>query len=193
MNMDKLEKIQKELKAPKGQYNSFGNYKYRSCEDILNAVKPMLDGCRITISDKIVQVGERYYIEATATFIEGDKKESVTAYAREDLTKKKMDVAQITGAASSYARKYALGGLLLIDDGQDSDSMNKHGKEQSQPAKKAYPENNNPWFNDNNLDVAVPQIQEWRKEGKDDNTILSLIRKKYKVSKEMAEKIKHIK
>lgn len=123
-----LSKIQKEMKAPKSQFNAFGKYKYRSCEDILEAVKPFLNGTVLYISDEMVLIGERYYIKATATLRNGDEAVSVTAYAREEVEKKGMDSSQITGAASSYARKYALNGLFLIDDTKDSDATNEHGK-----------------------------------------------------------------
>jgi len=121
---NKLNEIQKKLKANKGQRNSFGNYNYRSCEDILEAVKPLLGEATLVISDRVVLIGERYYIKATATLT--DKTESVTgtAYAREPAEKKGMDLAQITGATSSYARKYALNGLFCIDDTKDADTMN---------------------------------------------------------------------
>ena len=130
---DKLAIIQKKLKCEKSQYNSFGKYKYRSCEDILKAVKPLLDETKtvLTLSDELMLIGERYYIKATATLLDCDaqstmemKTVSTTAYAREDEIKKGMDGSQITGTASSYARKYALGGLFDIDDGIDSDATN---------------------------------------------------------------------
>ena len=120
----KLEAIQKSLKAPKGQMNKFGGYRYRSCEDILEAVKPLLDGAVVTLSDTIREVGGRVYVEAEATFVDGENNITVTAYAREAETKKGMDESQITGAASSYARKYALNGLFLIDDTKDADATN---------------------------------------------------------------------
>lgn len=126
--LETLSKIQKEMKAPKGQFNAFGKYKYRSCEDILEAVKPFLNGTVLYISDEMVLIGERYYLKATATLRNGDDAVSVTAYAREEIEKKGMDSSQITGAASSYARKYALNGLFLIDDTKDSDATNEHGK-----------------------------------------------------------------
>lgn len=129
MIKEKLEKIQKELKAPKNQYNSFGGYNYRSCEDIMQAVKPLLEGCVLTISDELLAIGDRYYIKATATLEDNEDKISVSAYARESETKKGMDASQITGASSSYARKYALNGLFLIDDVKDADSTNTHDKE----------------------------------------------------------------
>ena len=133
--MKNLLKIQTELKAPKNQFNKFGNYKYRSCEDILEAVKPHLKqtGCYLTINDEIIQVGDRIYVKASARFHDGDESISTEAYAREEPVKKGMDASQITGSASSYARKYALNGLFLIDDTKDSDSTNKHGKEDVEP------------------------------------------------------------
>lgn len=116
--------IQHRLKAPKGQYNSFGKYKYRSCEDILEAVKPIIYelGCDLTLSDEVVLIGDRYYIKATARLKGEDTDEVTTAYAREDQDKKGMDGSQITGTASSYARKYALNGLFCIDDTKDADT-----------------------------------------------------------------------
>ena len=123
--MKELIDIQKRLKAPKGQFNSFGGYKYRSCEDILEAVKPLLheNGCTMTLSDTLVNFADRFYVMATAT-IRNSAGESVEAhaYAREALTKKGMDDSQITGTASSYARKYALNGLFLIDDTKDAET-----------------------------------------------------------------------
>ena len=120
--MEILIKIQKELKAPKNQFNLFGKYKYRSCEDILEAVKPLLGKATLTISDEIVMLGERFYVKATAVLYDGEKTATVSAFAREAFDKKGMDAAQITGSASSYARKYALNGLFLIDDNEDSDT-----------------------------------------------------------------------
>ena len=140
-----LMRIQKNLVAPKGQTNKFGKYKYRSCEDILTAVKPLLGNATLTLSDEVVLVGAnasisdteygddkvvrslikdggRYYVKATATITEGEQSISATGWAREGLQKKGMDTAQITGAASSYARKYALNGLLCIDDVKDADT-----------------------------------------------------------------------
>lgn len=129
---EKLLTIQAELKAPKGQYNSYGGYKYRSCEDILEAVKPLLKAnkCVLTISDEIANIGVRYYIRAAATITDAEGDESYTnvAYAREEETKKGMDGSQITGTASSYARKYALNGLFCIDDTKDADT-DEHAKQ----------------------------------------------------------------
>jgi hypothetical protein len=134
--MESLIKIQQELKAPKGQYNSFGKYKYRSAEDILEAVKPLLGkyNVQLTLSDEIVEVGGRIYVKATANICEGGEKVTVTAFAREPADKKGTDDSQITGAASSYARKYALNGLFLIDDTKDADTDEyKHQQQASQP------------------------------------------------------------
>ncbi len=125
--MEILNKIQRELKAPKGQRNTFGNYNYRSCEDILEAVKPLLGEATLTLQDEIVLIGERYYVRATATLTHDKVEITSVAYAREALAKKGMDEAQITGAASSYARKYALNGLLCIDDTKDADATNTNG------------------------------------------------------------------
>ena len=152
---EKLMTVQTKLRAPKGQYNSFGKYSYRSCEDILEALKPLLAevGAIINITDEIKVIGDnfetmevedkktgeksvrlvgrRFYIEATAMFIDVETGDSIVAraLAREDETKKGMDLAQVTGSVSSYARKYALNGLFAIDDNKDSDATNTHGKE----------------------------------------------------------------
>jgi hypothetical protein len=123
--VESLKKIQAELKAPKNQFNKFGNYAYRSAEDILEAVKPLLAkyNSMLTISDEIIEVGGRIYVKAQCTFMD-DKGSSIitAAYAREPESKKGMDESQITGAASSYARKYALNGMFLIDDNKDADT-----------------------------------------------------------------------
>lgn len=132
--MKRLIEIQQKLVAPKNQYNKFGEYYYRSCEDILNAVKPLLKEQKLALilKDDVVLIGERYYIKAIATIYDDTGKEiaSTSALARESFEKKKSDDSQLTGAASSYARKYALNGLFCIDDVKDSDATNKHGKEQ---------------------------------------------------------------
>lgn len=127
-----LVKIQAELKAPKNQTNAFGKYKYRSAEDIVEAVKPILCkyGTALVITDEVVQVGDRIYVKATATLLDDtDDTISVSGWAREEEVKKGMDSAQITGSASSYARKYALNGLFAIDDTKDSDATNDHKDE----------------------------------------------------------------
>lgn len=129
----KLIQVQSELKAPKNQKNNFGGYQYRSCEDILESLKPVLlkhDLC-MSITDDIVEVGSRIYVKATVKVFDDYTEESVSAFAREDEGKKGFDLSQLTGATSSYARKYALNGMFLIDDTKDSDATNTHGKEES--------------------------------------------------------------
>ena len=132
----KLQGIQSSLKAPKGQTNKFGGYRYRSAEDILEALKPLLGecGCSLVIQDEMVEVGGRVYVKATANLIDNETESvlSTSAFAREAEAKKGMDDAQITGSASSYARKYALNGLFAIDDTKDPDATNTHGKDRSQ-------------------------------------------------------------
>ena len=139
---EKLLSVQNTLKAPKNQYNSFGKYNYRNCEDILEAVKPLCKDVKalVYLTDELVLIGERYYVQAKATFVDVESTEKLyaVAYAREEETKKGMDGSQVTGASSSYARKYALNGLFDIDDTKDSDTTNTHGKEETtaQPAPK---------------------------------------------------------
>lgn len=141
--IDVLGEIQSILKAPKGQYNSFGKYAYRSCEDILEAVKPLLKarGAVLTISDEIEFIGGRWYVRAVAKFRVGSEEIETSAFAREPETKKGMDESQITGAASSYARKYALNGMFCIDDTKDADATNTGDvqKKQTAPAPAAKP------------------------------------------------------
>jgi hypothetical protein len=135
----KLAAVQSALKAPKSQFNAFGKYKYRSCEDIVESVKPLLkqNGLLLTMNDEIALIGDRFYIKATATIIDtaDGNSISVSAFAREEESKKGMDGSQVTGASSSYARKYALNGLFAIDDNKDSDSTNTHGNEQPEELK----------------------------------------------------------
>lgn len=144
----KLSIIQSDLKVPKNQYNKFGDYSYRNCEDILETLKPILKetGTVITLSDEIELLGNRYYIKATATLTDIDSKESVSnsAFAREDEARKKMDGSQLTGSASSYARKYALNGLLAIDDTGDSDFLNNSTQSLSEPQRGTQNYNNIP-------------------------------------------------
>lgn len=138
---EKLTEVQNELKAPKSKYNSFGKYNYRSCEDILEAVKPILKAKRLamTVKDDVFNIGDRFYIMATVTVFdcESDEKVTTTAYAREDADKKGMDGSQITGSSSSYARKYALNGMFAIDDTKDADSWNTHDKDRTVEKKEA--------------------------------------------------------
>ena len=138
----KLQGIQSSLKAPKGQTNKFGGYRYRSAEDILTSVKPLLAewACTLVITDEMVEVGGRVYVKSTAVIAStedsSDSSIHVNAYAREAQTKKGMDDAQITGSASSYARKYALNGLFAIDDTKDPDATNDHGSKLPKPTTK---------------------------------------------------------
>ena len=137
---EKIREVQTQIKAPKNLYNSFGKYKYRNAEGILEAVKPYLSGYNLclTLSDEIVQVGERYYVKATATIYDGmgSGSMSVSAYAREAVAKKGMDDSQITGTASSYARKYALNGLFLLDDTKDADTDENRIERENRQAEK---------------------------------------------------------
>ena len=143
---EKLNEIQVNLNAPKNQFNSFGKYKYRSAEDILEGLKVLLKstGCSLVVSDDIVMVGNRIYVKATATLYASDGSNvSNSAFARESEDKKGMDSAQVTGATSSYARKYALNGLFAIDDTKDADSMDNSSGASSKP--KTTTNNSNGW------------------------------------------------
>lgn len=154
---EKLKVIQTDLVAPKNLENKFGNYRYRSAESILEAVKPFLQAVNaiLTLSDEIVEVGGRIYVKSTATFFSDGESIITTAFARETESKKGMDEAQVTGACSSYARKYALNGLFCIDDTKDPDATNDHGK--SQPsASTSKPQKNVA----NKEDDMVPKIIE---------------------------------
>lgn len=138
--IQKLMYVQQNLKAPKGQYNQFGDYHYRSCEDIQEALKPLLHQVKavLLLNDELVQMGERFYIKAVAVFQDAESKESISnsAYARECESRPKMDAAQITGSCSSYARKYALNGLFCIDDAKDPDMMGSEASDRQQDYKR---------------------------------------------------------
>lgn len=140
--MKRVARVQAELKAPKGQFNSFGKYKYRSCEDILEAVKPLnnANGLVLTVCDSIVECAGRIYVEATATLYDTESEQTLSnrAYAREPDEKKGMDDSQVTGTASSYARKYALNGLYCIDDTKDADTDEHHNESVAKPSKPGY-------------------------------------------------------
>lgn len=160
--MKELIVIQSELKAPKSQFNKFGGYKYRKAEDILEAVKPLLNKqkCTLTITDDIVMVGNRIYVKATAT-IKNEKGEfeTTTGWAREEETKKGMDGSQITGASSSYARKYALNGLFAIDDNADSDTTNdgqhQAAQQQTQTQQPTAQQTASPQYHPNDLNEGL--------------------------------------
>jgi hypothetical protein len=155
-----LSQIQKELKVPKDQTNSFGGYNYRSCEDILESVKKILpENAYIVISDKVIEVGGRVYIEATATLHIGDSTYTATGCAREAVSKKGMDDSQITGATSSYARKYALNGLFCIDDTKDADTDEHKATQDNTPAEDLPPSVQ--WMKDTHAKlVAMNTIKE---------------------------------
>ena len=186
--MKSLTEIQNELKAPKNQYNSFGKYKYRSCEDILEAVKPLLKkhDCTLTITDEVKEVGGMVFIEATATLISHEYSENgsrtkdyadVKAQAGIDPNRKGMDIAQSFGSSSSYARKYALNGLFLIDDTKDADATNTHGKTQSKPTKQTVTEGDQTYLN---IIKAVV----------DGKGTIEQAKGKYNISKEVEDSIK---
>ena len=185
---EKLLKIQTELKAPKNQFNSFGKYNYRSCEDILEGLKPLLDEYKATliIADEIVQIGERYYVKATATLQDVESKEYIhtVAYAREDESKKGMDLAQVTGSTSSYARKYALNGLFAIDDTKDSDATNDHGKGQSQTTKDKPKQENQPTMDKEIVDGSLASDKQL-------GMLYALVKQKEYTPESMASYIKH--
>lgn len=160
--MKELIAIQSELKAPKSQFNKFGGYKYRKAEDILEAVKPLLNKqkCTLTITDDIVMVGNRIYVKATATIKnEKGEYETTTGWAREEETKKGMDGSQITGASSSYARKYALNGLFAIDDNADSDTTNdgqhQEAQQQTQTQQPAAQQTASPQYHPSDLNEGL--------------------------------------
>lgn len=158
--MKELITIQSELKAPKTQVNNFGGYKYRKAEDILEAVKPLLakQKCTLTITDDIVMVGNRIYVKATATIKnEKGEVETSTGWAREEESKKGMDASQITGASSSYARKYALNGLLAIDDNADSDTTN-NGQQQTQTQQSVPQQSSTAQYNSNDLNEGMEYL-----------------------------------
>jgi len=156
---NKINQLQVRAKCPKNQFNSFGKYKYRSCEDILEGVKPVLKelGLTLTISDEIVVVADRIYVKATATITDGKESLSATGYAREAESKKGMDASQVTGAASSYARKFSLGGLLTLDDNKDADATNQH--DQNSAVRPLDQKKEPPKSNQNSSVPTPPKIQ----------------------------------
>lgn len=164
--MKELITIQSTLKAPKSQFNAFGNYKYRKVEDILEAVKPIMSnlGCTLVMTDDIEMVGNRIYVKATATLKNSKGEiEITTGYAREEETKKGMDGSQITGAASSYARKYALNGLFAIDDNADSDTTNIENQKDQQSQQKVKSSNkepvaSDPQYHPNDINEAIQMV-----------------------------------
>lgn len=204
--MKRLLEIQQKLKAPKNQKNSFWNYNYRSCEDIIEAVKPLLaeQKCVLNLADDLVEKNGRFYVEAIAKIYWEDWKEIMysVGYAREDENKKGMDLAQITWSASSYARKYALCGLFAIDDWIDSDSTNQWEwkKEEKKEVKKenkkesvqVWPavinQNELPWFNDKEFE-QLKENEDWVKEHDSTEALINSISTKYRISQKMKGQI----
>lgn len=186
--MKELQMIQSVLKAPKWQFNAFGKYKYRSCEDIVEAVKPLLKAheCVLTMSDELVLIWDRYYIKATATITNKEWKQVVTTwYAREEESKKWMDGSQVTWASSSYARKYALNWLFAIDDWVDSDKTN------TWDVKEETKEDDKQWITEDQV-VALKDKADWIKWFKNSNEMVAKIREKYKVSKDNAKALESL-
>ncbi len=185
-----LNKVQTELVAPKNQFNAFGKYNYRSCEDILEGVKPLLKelNCVILVSDSIEMVGDRIYVKATAKFVECETGEAIenTAFARESLTKKGMDDSQVTGATSSYARKYALNGLLLVDDSKDADSMDNSKSGTTTTPAQSNDSDDKEWMDNINKTKAIHYGKERQMTAEE---VIKMSRTKYKVSKKIAEEI----
>jgi hypothetical protein len=187
-----MKDIQNQLKAPKGQFNSFGKYYYRSCEDIVEAVKPLLyaHGWHLVMTDAVIAVGDRVYVQATVTVKDNEKViETATACAREASDKKGMDDSQITGTASSYARKYALNGLFAIDDTKDADTDEHHAKQANAPQHhQKQSADEKPWYNGFDADKArmVAAIEAGERTVGD---ILKNLKKTFRISKETEAKI----
>jgi hypothetical protein len=175
--MDKLRLIQSELKAPKNQRNNFGKYNYRSCEDILEAVKPLLSkyGCTLTISDEVKELGGLLFVEAISIISDGENQVHVKAQAGIDPNRKGMDIAQSFGSSSSYARKYSLNGLFLIDDTKDADATNTHNKAPKAPA------SDKQWLNKGTAEFK--KVQAYIKGGGS----IEKVEAKYRISKETKE------
>lgn len=192
-----LTSLQKRLKAPKGNFNKFGGYYHRSAEDILESIKPLIpDDHSIYLTEDLLHIGDRYYIKASAIFTNGSDTIQVNSFAREEEIKKGMDSSQITGSATSYARKYALGALLLIDDTKDSDATNSHERTQatSQPAKPitappAKPQTSHP---EPVLLALTPEIMEMmvKRYNNGELDILEKARAKFNISDAQADQFK---
>jgi hypothetical protein len=182
----KLAQIQKDLKAPKNQWNDFSKFYYRSCEDILEGLKLVLGDFVVTMTDDVTMIGDRIYLKATVTLSDGKESISNTAFAREPLTKKGMDDSQISGTASSYARKYALNGLFLIDDAADPDSMDNGKKDKTKQASEQQ-DDDKPWYND--FDKHRAQMIADISAGKAADQIIKSLSDKFKLSKSTRESI----
>ena len=190
--MNTLSKLQAALKVPKNRLNSFSKFKYRNLEDIMEGVKPLLveHGLTLTLTDDLVQIGDRYYIKATARISDGKTEQVTTAFAREPEIKKGMDEPQITGTASSYARKYALAGLLLLDDAEDIDSMDNREEPRKSPSKSPRESDDKIWLDEGGDGVkgttreTFIKVEEAVKSGRVKPADL---RKHYKVSKQVMQ------
>lgn len=188
----KLIKVQSTLNAPKGQFNSFGKYNYRSCEDIMGALKPLLaaEGLFQFISDSVEVIGDRHYLKATVTVTDGEMSVSNSAFAREDEQKKGMDGSQVTGASSSYARKYALNGMWNIDDSKDADT-NEFREQQAKQAKQDVKQQNKP-----QLDLLSGQTlnaaTQWLSEGMTVEHVVEKLQTKYTLSQSVVQTIKDL-
>lgn len=192
--MKELQMIQSVLKAPKGQFNKFGWYKYRSCEDIVEAVKPLLKTyeCVLTMSDELVLIGDRYYIKATATLINKEWKQIITTgYAREEESKKWMDGSQITWSSSSYARKYALNGLFAIDDGVDADTTNTGSWAVQKEVEKSDSSDDKEWITKEQV-LSLKDKSEWVGKFESAEAMISKLRESYKISKDNAKALENI-
>lgn len=188
----KMIKVQATLNAPKGQFNSFGKYHYRSCEDIMGALKPLLaaEGLFQSVSDEIVMIGDRHYVKATVTVTDGQTSVTNSALAREDRDKKGMDGAQVTGAASSYARKYALNGMWNIDDSKDADT-NEFRDQQARHAKNEVKQQAKP-----SLSAIEGQtltaVNQWANEGMSAEHICEKLSSKYSLTESAIASVKSI-
>ena len=188
----KLIKVQATLNAPKSQFNSFGKYHYRSCEDIMGALKPLLaaEGLFQHVSDEIVMIGDRHYVKATVTVTDGEISVSNSALAREDRDKKGMDGAQVTGASSSYARKYALNGMWNIDDSKDADT-NEFRDQQARQAKNEIKQQSKPTL-DRIEGQTLNAVTQWASEGMSAEHICERLGSKYALSASAIEHVKSI-
>ena len=186
--------IQQELNAPKNQWNDFSEFHYRSCEDILEGVKPLLKGLVLTMSDDVIQVGDRIYVKATALLSDGKDSISNPAMAREPLAKKGMDESQITGTASSYARKYALNGLFCIDDEKDADSKdNREQKPVNKSAQKNQKQDDDkPWYDESDYQADLQGVTSAIKGGTPVEQVIKQIAQKFKISNKYRDLIKAI-
>ena len=192
--MEMMHLIQQKLKSPKSQYNSFGKYHYRSCEDIVEALKPVLKeyGGHLILSDEVVAVGDRVYVKATASIlVNGIVVGMATGYAREAVDRKGMDDSQITGATSSYARKYALNGLLAIDDTKDADTDEHTTQKKKEPQDTQKSDDDKPWYNDfdNHKAAMIAKIASGEAT---QNDIVNNLRKTFKVSNRVADQIREL-